>query len=70
MKQAGTNLHLEVRDFGTGFDVDTARKRGFGILGMTERVRLLGGDFDIESGPDAGTRISARIPLPASGDDE
>lgn len=69
MKQSGTDLHLEVRDFGTGFDVDAARKRGFGILGMTERVRLLGGDFDIESRPDSGTRISARIPLPAEDDE-
>lgn len=70
MKQNGSDLHLEVRDFGTGFDVEAARKRGFGILGMTERVRLLGGDFDIESRPDSGTRISARIPLPADGEDE
>jgi len=69
MKQSGSDLHLQVRDFGNGVDVDAARKRGFGILGMTERVRLLGGDFEIESRPESGTCISARIPLPADYDE-
>jgi signal transduction histidine kinase len=61
------NLQLEVRDFGCGFDVEAARKKGFGLLGMTERVRLLGGECQIQSELDAGTRISVRLPIPTTG---
>ncbi|MCE9607282.1 MAG: PAS domain-containing protein [Planctomycetia bacterium] len=68
MKQADGNLTLEVRDFGCGFDVAKSRNKGFGLLGMTERVRLLGGECIIESEQDAGTRISVRIPLPSNSD--
>jgi signal transduction histidine kinase len=65
IKQAGGNLLLEVRDFGCGFDVAASRRKGFGLLGMTERVRLLGGECVIESEHEAGTRISVSIPLQA-----
>ena len=63
LKKMNDDLHLEVRDFGCGFDVLSARKSGFGLLGMTERVRLLGGECRIESEPDAGTRIFVRLPI-------
>lgn len=61
------DLQLEVRDFGCGFDVGPARKRGFGLLGMTERVRLLGGECSIQSELEQGTCISVRLPLQAPG---
>jgi len=64
LKKQGNELLLEVRDFGCGFDVLAARKKGFGLLGMTERVRLLGGECLIESEPEVGTRISVRLPIP------
>jgi len=54
---------LEIQDFGRGFDVQASRGNRLGLLGMTERVRLLGGECSIESRPDAGTRITARVPL-------
>lgn len=63
LRKVGEELLIEVRDFGNGFDVNSARQRGFGIRGMTERVRLLGGDFFIESEADNGTTIRVRIPL-------
>jgi len=63
LKKINGDLHLEVRDFGCGFDVESARKKGFGLTGMTERVRLLGGECQIQSELDAGTRISVRVPL-------
>ena len=63
LRKMNDDLHLEVRDFGCGFDVPSARKSGFGLLGMTERVRLLGGECRIESEPDAGTRIFVRLPI-------
>ncbi len=66
LKKANDELHLEVRDFGCGFDVESARKRGFGLTGMTERVRLLGGECVIQSERDAGTHISVRLPIPTT----
>jgi PAS domain S-box-containing protein len=63
LKKINGDLYLEVRDFGCGFDVESARKKGFGLTGMTERVRLLGGECQIQSERDAGTRISVRVPL-------
>ncbi|MCE9605491.1 MAG: PAS domain S-box protein [Planctomycetia bacterium] len=64
LKKTSDGLHLEVRDFGSGFDVRSSRKQGFGLLGMAERVRLHGGDLNIDSEPDVGTRISVRLPIP------
>lgn len=61
-------LHVEIQDFGCGFDVAAARSRGFGLLGMTERVRLLGGECAIESEQNAGTRVCIRLPVSASED--
>jgi PAS domain S-box-containing protein len=64
------HVHLEVQDFGCGFNVESGRKRGFGLLGMTGRVRLLGGECSILSETGVGTRIVARIPiLAANGED-
>jgi PAS domain S-box-containing protein len=63
LKKAGSDLQIEIRDFGCGFDVEAARKRGFGLRGMIERVRLLGGDCMIESEQDSGTRILVRLPV-------
>jgi len=59
-------LHLEVRDDGTGFDVMTARLAGFGLLGMCERVTLLGGEVNCKSAPGRGTEVHAFFPV-ASG---
>lgn len=68
LKLAGGELQLEIRDFGCGFDVCSARKRGFGLRGMVERVRLIGGECTIESAPGAGTRVAVRLPIAASAD--
>ncbi len=64
LSKANGELHLEVRDFGCGFNVESARKKGFGLMGMMERVRLLGGECLIQSELDAGTRIAVRLPIP------
>jgi PAS domain S-box-containing protein len=66
LKRIDGELHLEVRDFGCGFDLAAARHRGFGLLGMTERVRLQGGELRIESEPNHGTRIKMLLPLPTN----
>lgn len=65
------NLHLEslpdrvrltVEDDGKGFAIENATASRFGLIGMQERTRLLGGTFQIETSPGAGTRITAEVP--------
>ncbi len=55
---------ITITDQGAGFDPQAAAVGGrLGLAFMRERVRLLGGIFEIESSPGHGTRISARLPL-------
>lgn len=61
-------LALSVRDDGSGFDVDSVRRRAgapasLGLVGMEERVALAGGSFDLRSKPGAGTVMLATFPL-------
>ncbi|WP_420111508.1 sensor histidine kinase [Pseudactinotalea sp.] len=57
---AGADLHLTVTDNGHGATDRTAL--GYGISGMTERVRLLGGSLTTRSEPGDGFTVSATIP--------
>ena len=61
-------IRLEVRDFGRGFDPSTPTTNDpgerVGLIGMRERVALLGGKLEIHSEPGAGTSASAEVPLP------
>jgi PAS domain S-box-containing protein len=60
-------IELSVRDWGIGFDPETARhKHGLGLTSMRERLRLVNGQLSIESKPNHGTTILARVPLNAS----
>jgi len=52
---------LSVLDDGSGFDPQ--RVRGLGLLGMEERVRHLGGTFEIDSQPGRGTKLDIVLPL-------
>ncbi|HET8528674.1 MAG TPA: GAF domain-containing sensor histidine kinase [Gaiellaceae bacterium] len=52
-----------IEDDGVGFDVASARADGLGLVGMRERVGLLGGRLAIETGEDAGTTLLAEVPL-------
>ncbi|HLN58813.1 MAG TPA: ATP-binding protein, partial [Thermoanaerobaculia bacterium] len=68
LRREETDLSLSIRDDGVGFDVAAARAlarggRSLGILGMEERVLLLGGSFEVRSDPSGGTEVSARFPL-------
>jgi signal transduction histidine kinase len=67
----GHELILVVQDDGCGMVEKVAgQRRGFGILGMQERVNLLGGAFLIESNPGQGTRIEANFPIREVGSSE
>ena len=61
-------LMLRIEDRGKGFDVQAVRKRAAtgGLVGMQERAMLLGGQIEITSAPQKGTRVLARLPLHAS----
>jgi signal transduction histidine kinase len=56
------SLRLVVRDNGSGFD-PSKKSGGFGLLGISERVALLGGELEVESSPGTGTTIRARLPV-------
>ncbi len=57
-------LLLTVRDNGCGFDVQAASGRdGFGLTGIAERARILGGNYRVESEPGKGTTIVVELPL-------
>jgi len=54
---------LEVSDNGCGFIVEGAKAKGrLGLAGIVERVRLLGGDVEIEGVPGQGTFVRATLP--------
>jgi signal transduction histidine kinase len=53
-----------IEDDGVGFDLRDVREEGIGLLGMRERLALLGGRLEIESRKGAGSTIVAEVPLP------
>jgi signal transduction histidine kinase len=56
------HIEIEVSDDGVGFEPNLVRE-GFGLVGMRERVTLLGGNLRIDSRPGSGTTVRAEIPL-------
>ncbi len=60
-------IQLRISDSGTGFDPESnSRVVGIGLVGMSERLRLVGGRLSVDSEPGRGTEIIAEVPLPAS----
>jgi len=62
---------LVVEDDGRGFDAEarpgaTGGTGRLGLLGMQERLTLVGGTLTVESAPGGGASVFARVPLPAS----
>ena len=56
-------ITLSVKDNGKGFDVNEKKEDSFGLLGMSERVDLLGGKLVIQSTPKKGTLVLIKIPI-------
>ena len=60
-------IRMEIKDDGKGFEVERVlfakRYKRLGVLGMRERVEMVGGSFAVESAPGKGTTIRAQIPL-------
>jgi signal transduction histidine kinase len=58
----GDALKVLVRDDGAGFESGTV-SGGFGLIGMRERVALVGGRLSVESSPGTGTTVQAELPI-------
>jgi PAS domain S-box-containing protein len=59
-------IELRVHDSGAGFDAKAASNgHGLGLTSMRERLRLVDGRFSIDSKPNQGTTVFARVPLSA-----
>jgi signal transduction histidine kinase len=57
-----------VRDDGSGFDLEAARRRAaqggsLGVVSMEERVAQAGGSFQLRTGPGRGTEMLATFPF-------
>jgi signal transduction histidine kinase len=70
VKNQTARVSVSVRDNGCGFDPPAAdfahsRNVGYGLKGMTERVRILGGSLLINSGPARGTSLTVELPKPS-----
>lgn len=64
LRRTRSEIALRIRDDGRGFDMASPRKAAsFGLVGLRERVYLVGGRMHIESAPGAGTTIELTIPL-------
>ncbi len=70
--RSGTGyVTIAISDNGQGFELASAREKGhFGLAGVVERVRLLGGDVDIKSRPGEGVHVQATLPRWQPADDE
>lgn len=62
-------IRMEIRDNGKSFDVEhrfhAKRITRLGLIGMRERVEMVGGVFAVESAPKKGTTITAQMPFGA-----
>ncbi len=63
MTQEGQDVRMEVQDWGIGFDPESVEKGHFGLEGVRQRVRLLGGRLTIESTPGSGTVVRVVVPI-------
>ncbi|MER0043870.1 transporter substrate-binding domain-containing protein [Pseudomonas sp. MGal98] len=66
----GDSLHLSISDDGRGFDPASVRADSFGLVGMRERVLMLGGQLSLDSRPGEGTLLRVRVPLSECAPDE
>ncbi len=64
--QDGDRVRIEVLDRGIGFDPDSVEERCFGVAGIRERARVLGGTATIDSTLGQGTRVVVELPVNVS----
>ena len=67
LEQNGSRLRIMVRDDGAGFNpLELGRSEfpRFGLATMRERAESIGGHFQLDSAPGAGTRVTIELPVP------
>lgn len=63
IRSRGGTVAATIDDDGRGFAAEDVRTDALGLLGMRERLALIGGTLEVESSPDSGTTIAAQVPL-------
>lgn len=61
--QCEDRVQIEIRDWGIGFDARMIQENRFGLEGIRQRVRLLGGKCHIQSKAGKGTRVALELPV-------
>lgn len=60
-------VRMDIRDNGKGFEIERdvfgSKSKRLGLLGIRERVEMVGGNFTVKSAPGKGTTIRAQIPF-------
>jgi signal transduction histidine kinase len=65
MVREGGYLRLTVTDDGSGFDPDSVPRGHLGLIGMRQRIELVGGELRVESRAGHGSTIEASVPVAA-----
>ena len=60
----GATVNVVIEDDGRGFEEAEVRDDGLGLVGMRERVGLIGGKLRIETSPGSGTTVAVEVPAP------
>ncbi len=63
--QREDRVQIDIRDWGVGFDTKAVQENRFGLVGIRQRARLLGGKCSIRSTIGKGTRIAVDLPVVA-----
>jgi signal transduction histidine kinase len=63
LAEVAGHIQLAIKDAGRGFDPQAVGGSGIGLMSMKERVRMVGGAFDIDSRPDGGTITRVMVPV-------
>jgi signal transduction histidine kinase len=63
LTRKGEAVVVVIEDDGRGFDPNADDVEGLGLLGMRERIALVGGRLSVESAPDRGTTVAVEVPL-------
>ncbi|MGH7720012.1 MAG: histidine kinase [Gemmatimonadaceae bacterium] len=64
-ERGSESIRMRIEDDGRGFDPRTVPPGRFGLVGMSERARLMGGSLCVESAPGEGTVVEVEVPLRA-----
>lgn len=63
LEESESRIRLVLRDDGKGFDINSPTN-GIGLKSMEKRAGLIGGSFQLQSGPQSGTSVTIEIPQP------